>query len=217
MLLAMTGGVILSVPFAPPVDAHSMRIYAATIPLCALLVAHGAALLMPRSVDSASRGRVNAVAVASGILLVFVALFGSIALRLSREPVHLQSPPCPPGQASLFVRLGGGSSIRLVEDDALAQSRVPNIRISDFKTGLSVYRKEYPLLYGELENLKAGQAFRSTINLARNHYGEPLWLISDAEMTPGTGLVHACAVLTGNKAGRFYYARTLQVVSGNGL
>jgi hypothetical protein len=219
MILAMAAGVLLSVPFVPPVDAYSMRIYAATIPLNALLVALG--VVPALSIVGVSAfphlAMSRRVAPACGALLVLVAFVGSISLRLLNQPETFAPLPCPPEQVNLYVRMTEGSSIHVVEDKARRQSHVPEVRVSDFRNGLGAYQKWYPSLYAELGNVRAGQELRLAMNLARDRHGQPLWLISDAQATPRTGVARICARLADNKIANFYYAQEIQAVSESNL
>jgi hypothetical protein len=104
-LVAIATGFFISVPFAPPMDANRMRVYAATIPLLALLPAVGLALLIQRSKslhlpdwmgrifppstlenDGAEDIR-NAVWYALGLILI--TLCGPLAIRLAARPAAL--------------------------------------------------------------------------------------------------------------------------------
>ncbi|MGH8562307.1 MAG: hypothetical protein ACRES4_10115, partial [Nevskiales bacterium] len=219
MILAMVVGVVLSVPFVPPIDSDSMRIYAATIPLTALLVALGVAFFLPRhGAKELPGGYVSPrIAASYGALMILVTFAGSITIKLLNEPAAYQSRACPAGQDNLYVRMTKGSSIQLVANEARAQTHVPEVRISDFKEGMHAYRRWYPALHSELENLQAGQEIRFAINLVRNRHGEPLWLMSDARTTPKTGVVRICARLSDNKAHKFYYAQEIQVIPESGF
>jgi hypothetical protein len=216
MTLAMAAGVVLSVPFVPPVDAHSMRIYAAMIPLSALLVAAGAALVpgMARHAQGQDTAKLQMLGAACGAALVLVAFIGTIGLRLLGTRTEFAPAPCPPGHASLYVRLTGGSSLRLIEDGQRARSRVPDIRFSDFSSGLESYRRWYPDLYAELQMARAGQEVRPAINLSAAGHGEPLWLINNLQDKAYTGVAQICALPAGDPARRFYYAQDMRRVDG---
>jgi hypothetical protein len=216
MILAITAGVFLSIPFVPPADSYSMRIYAATIPLMALLVGLGLAFIpsMLGAIDLPRTRMSPAIAASYGALLVLVTVVGAITLKLFSPSFAFEPLPCPAGQSNLYVRMAQGSSIHLVEDDA--RSHVPEVRLSDFKDGLRAYSENYQALYTELENLQAGQDIRFAINLAKARKGQQLWLVSDTLTTPKTGVVHICARLADNKATNVYYAQEIRAVPAQG-
>lgn len=217
MVTAMAAGVILSVPFVPPIDAYSMRVYAATIPLGALLIAHGVTLFRftkaPR--DPLPSYPFDRTAGLLGVLLVLIIFAGAIALSLLRQAAHFQPPSCPPDETGLVMRMNRGSSLRLLENEARARSRVPDVRVNDFEAGHRVFRQWYPKLHSTLEGIQAGESLSFTINLAQERYGEPLWVISDSAAQPESGFVQACAVSIDNKAGNFYRAESLRSISGS--
>ncbi len=144
--LTLAGGIIASVPFAPPVECDIMRIYAATMPLQACLAATGVAALV-RLVAPAFRGdpsrpvrliESNApdscqsgyAMGAAGLVLLLV--FG---LPLGRSFFTREST----GRVSLFemarAQDSRGLAIHLVADDA-PRPRVPTFRVDDFRRSL---------------------------------------------------------------------------------
>lgn len=211
LCLAMSAGVLLSVPFVPPVDAHAMRAYAATLPLVALLAALGVALFVRKAPASAAHGGRPGVAIVAagyGGALIVIALAGSLLLRFGVQPASLPPVACPDGQTALQVRLSAGSALQLMEDPAALHSRSPQLRIGDFRSGAEAYRRWYPAVHAALQKLRPGQSLRAAINLSSSRRGETLWLVTDADAGPPGGVAQLCArpELVGDV--RFYYVHS---------
>ncbi len=174
--VAATVGMLLSIPFVPPADCDLMRTYAATMPLHACLAATGIGAFIRLLAPAFRRGdtvrvsfieprtlpsRAPSVAVAFGsamLFLVFIVPLGravlsredraysSITTTLDARRTYAVAEGYAPAGATLPTQFPRAFAIHLVSDDA-TRTRVPNIRISDFRRQLSgfegfIYKKE---------------------------------------------------------------------------
>ncbi|NJK48756.1 hypothetical protein HC931_11745 [Candidatus Gracilibacteria bacterium] len=229
LMLAMTIGILLSVPFVPPWDAGT-RPYAATIPLFSLFPVLGIAffaqkmewhklLQIPQPVQQPQ------ILLVVGISLAVLSIGGPITTALASHPPQFSQITCPASTEAIYFRNSAGSSINLVPDRATKRSYVPNIRISDFKNNIRrLERSDYVETAKELAKLDANTTLRNTTDIKS---GKLVWLISDSRLIPKEkGIVGVCGRPTTNPAiakyGRTYhgplpvflfYADSMTVVS----
>jgi hypothetical protein len=221
-IIAATIGILLSLPFAPPWDDPSGRIYAATMPLFSLFPALGLAfLLQPVSsklkLQKQFRFLVQAVTPKEpsqllcifGVGLVLLTLFGPIAIKLSSHPPQFAEITCPSGSEVVYFRNSSGSSVMLVADNAVKRTYVPRIRISDFKANLSqissfdnilqiVPQFKLPTFllpaFQELNHLDQNTSLIFALNLKNllNDQGG-VWIIAPSSLIPkANGIIAAC-------------------------
>jgi len=118
------------------------RVYAATQGLTAFVVAVGAASVLtalikrPPANDDAQSGVVG-VPLAFGLALLALLATG-IAMASNFTPTrHLAAThTCPTGQSAIAVRLLPAGYVHVRVDAELARTRVPNVRVSDFRAGI---------------------------------------------------------------------------------
>lgn len=167
LMLAGFAGIFFSVAFVAPSNSDNMRIYAAALPFSFYIVSAGTAVLNS-SVEKilGSSGAEEGTWVSTGILqpitigILFVSLFGAlIVMAAGRLPKFEVVAACPTDQEQINFHIGNQSSIILMQDDQIAESYMPNIRISDFRNGLITgpMYTFYPVFEQELLNLNSNQ------------------------------------------------------------
>lgn len=169
-LLASLGGIFLSIPFAPLIDANYMRVYAASMFFLWMLPAVGIGVLFTGKADRelpvSSRGEVNngaaQAALIVGLALALSALLVPTAARLFSKPAALPEISCLPDQQAAYFRISAGSYIKILPDKTLAESRFPRIRWSDFKHSLVFFKWHDEL---DTNTLAAGASLMQTIDL----------------------------------------------------
>jgi hypothetical protein len=201
LLLFATAGVVASVPFVPPLDADSMRAYAASVPVLGVVMGVGIGAI-------ASRFRVAAAAPAdrggrgilAGSLLLLLLTVGATGLVLRRPKAPAVDPArCPAPETSVSAIVSPGSYLLLTSDDS-ERTRVPGIRRRDFLAGLQ--NLGYPEIAAELSAVPAGSMIANTFDV-RN--GLPLWLESPRWRPPSRAeVVSFCGQPTSNASIRFY-------------
>lgn len=210
LMLAMTIGILLSVPFVPPWDAGT-RPYAATIPLFCLFPALGLAFIaqkmewhkllqVPHSIQKSQ------ILLIFGIILAFLSIGAPIATALASHPPQFREITCPTATEAIYFRNSAGSSINLVPDKTTKRSYIPNLRISDFKSNLKrLEQTDYVETAKELGKLGANTTLRNTTDIKS---GKLVWLISESRLIPKeSGIVGVCGRQTTNSA-IFEYGKT---------
>lgn len=197
LLLAALAGILLSVPFIPPVDSDRLRIYAATVPLTAALVAVGAALIGARlSGDGGpkdlSRPNMIAPGVGAAALLLLSGAGALAPWRPTAVPDEAKAP-CSEGLEKVLVRLDRGSSIQVFPDAEGKYTRVPVVSATDFQRQLDFQKGAAPS-YVHMAEILSSQEFPAVMAYGPNlETGKPVWLI--APYTPDLslgGVASAC-------------------------
>ena len=150
LILSGVVGVALSLPFAPPWDADSMRAYAVTIPFFALISGSGATALITLGRWLRRRGappqtETGSTPESSSVCLVTTAGALLCCLYILPALVRYALPHAPPtvlhrpdGYAELTITLKSGNILRVVPDDA-ARTYLPDVRVSDLLQRLGYY------------------------------------------------------------------------------
>ncbi|MGQ9871742.1 hypothetical protein [Leptodesmis sp.] len=228
-IIAATIGILLSLPFAPPWDDPSGRIYAATMPLFSLFPALGLAFLLqqisrPLKLQRQFRFLVQVVTPQEpsqllcifGVGLVLLTLFGPIAIKLSSHPPQFAEITCPSGSEVVYFRNSRGSSVMLVADNAVKRTYVPRIRISDFKADMSQSKLT---AYQELNHLDQNTNLIFALNLKNLPDDQGVWIIAPSSLIPkDNGIIAACGKSKpqGVKTGLWmplFYADSMTLVS----
>lgn len=151
LILSAVAGVALSLPFAPPWDADSMRAYAVTIPFFALISGAGATALISAVTCLWRRWKPvpaelspsPAPAPAAFLIGTSWVLLGCLYLLppLIRYVLPHPAPTIlhrPEGYAELTITLKSGNLLRVVPDGA-PPTYLPDVRISDLLQKLGYY------------------------------------------------------------------------------
>jgi len=217
LIIALAIGILLSVPCVPPWDADLMRAYAATIPISAVVAAYGNTLLL-RSIS-----RTDALTVPQanpqfhflgwfGLILASLCFVAPIVTESMSRPVQLdRNFTCPGEQVSAYIRTSPGSSIDLVADNEAEQTRLPTVRLSDFRQGLSQLRVASPDLAQKLESLSD----LTTLMQANDLQGQNrVWVIAKSDALPSKkGIVCICG-RPDTEIADFFHADLIYPMSG---
>ena len=195
LMIVLSVGILLSVPFVPPWDADSMRVYAATIPISVTLPVIGMTFLFARmgwnfwlnfSKDSPGD---RLLLLFSTSLILFIAL-APIATKAISRPVPLPDLICKNGLEPIYLKIDPGASVKLVSDNSLKRTHLPDVRLSDFRTGLTGFSKLYPVAADALVDVDANSTLMQNINLSDKQL---IWLVSnDSEALEVGNIVGVC-------------------------
>jgi hypothetical protein len=138
MLFAGVIGILLSVPFVPPLDAE-IRTYAAAIPwfvglgmlgligLISLFHKSELAYFAPESSNSPIGLWVTS------ICLVILMVFAPLTIHFLKTPMQIpQQTSCLAEEDTVITTVHRGSYINIRKDDAIQKTVIPDIRTSDF-------------------------------------------------------------------------------------
>lgn len=129
LTIASLLGVVLSVPFVPPIDGGS-RFYAATIPLLFFIPAIGVGILF-REQETTLPARNNTLANLSSLSLPTLLIIFPIILIFNQNPANLPTPPlCPTGQDEYIAKIHHGRYID-ISPSGICQS-TPNVCKQNF-------------------------------------------------------------------------------------
>jgi len=137
-LLVTVFGILISVPFVPPGDAHKMRAFAATIPMLAFLPAVGVTWLLgllpwKRFKESeVSLPEITGLISFSAILVAFMVIAPIIALKTAVPPI-ITLPVCNAGEQPVTMHYAEGNAIRLIREDVLQLDWLPEFHFGRYK------------------------------------------------------------------------------------
>jgi hypothetical protein len=212
MLFAVIAGILLSVPFAPPID-DGIRAMTVTNPFWALIVGLSFADLSKVRADSSEEWKLafpgwNGLLAFSSIMVIAVTL-GWLLVRGSIQPAVVASQ-CGPGESPISLLASPGSYINVVRNSSASRSWYPDLRREDVRKNA----KDFAGLYSQevLNRMEAGQSLLYGLNLA-DADKDFVWLIAPTDsIQTRNGINSFCGVKTGqpqlDEAG-FYIDRSL--------
>jgi len=191
LMIALTLGIVLSVPFVPPSDADIMRAYAATIPISAALPAlvftpFFRAVKLNLLLKTPSLDLEFKVPCFFGLALVFLCFIAPIATQIVSKPSQFIEVSCPNHVEPLYMKFRSGSVVQLVDDRALQRTHLPDIRLSDFRNGLAVFGNIYSELTEELQQLGHSTTIMSGSDLKTSRF---MILIAESRMMPANNAI----------------------------
>ena len=131
LLLVGFIGILLSIPFLPPVDG-GMRFYASTMPFFFALLAVGVSRFIGQAQKLApAKNELFFLRFGSVILLTLTVLLPPVTLRASTRPV-LAEPACSPEQRPFVIDIHPGSYIDLVQTKNASCGLAPKVCYDDF-------------------------------------------------------------------------------------
>jgi len=189
LVLFGIAGLVLSVLFVPPGDAYGVRLYAATMPLPALLPALGLSFLLyplEKRLRWSQNEHVleNETTVGFAALLVALVVLSPVLVKAFGRQAAVQPVDCPAGSQAVSVRLAPGSAVNIHQESDFFLDRLP-----DFHSG-RFYKQIHWLPDGQqmkgFLNLEVPVTIYETIDLAT---WQPIWLLLDARQLDFTGEV----------------------------
>ena len=193
-LLCAFAGIVLSAPFAPPIDSDSMRAYAATFPIVALVTAFGITALSGVNQRFGNPGkhscRGTVICLSAG--LVLVAIVGPWVVRGNLDGGFFQTQKvCLASEKSYFFQTHPALAVDLVEkSDKAVVDLYPSTRVN-----LEAFRKN--LAYnqelsnsGQLNNILAGNTMFVGRDLSDDSVR--LFLAGTPEVQNKKGILNGC-------------------------
>lgn len=185
LVLMATAGILLSVPFAPPIDAEEMRAYAATILFFAILPIMGLYsilsriqrlkfLLEPKHIQHSPKYFIQ-----YSIFFVILVLITPILIRFTISSPLFNEIDCLPGETPVYIRFTRGSYINVINDTTLASTRLPDIEWSKYTR--SIHNSMHSTMVPEFTNYPAPFTLISAIDLKEWHQ---LWLFINPDVLP---------------------------------
>jgi hypothetical protein len=217
LVLAGLAGVLLSIPFLPPIDGGA-RYYASTI---AFLFAPAAIALDhlrqgdPEERERRKGGNSELAFVMSGALILLV-LAGIAPLLISRLTVPLapETPVCDSGQHPFVMQVTRDSYIDLIPDGTRACGVVPEVCLSDFdQHGTEKASDEFfQTLLSMARSSHTGTRIMPAINLVDTRFHYFVDLAAPSAEVVADQVIVGCAVEVGTKNQSIYQLMSSRVL-----
>jgi hypothetical protein len=197
MLFAVIVGILLSIPFVPPID-DGIRAMITTVPFWALMI--GLAVADLRAVRPVSEDTwkvelptINPLLVFS-FLMVFAVTLGWLFVRGSAR-VTVENLNCDTSEVPVALMASPGSYINVVKNSSRPVSWLPDIRREDLRANLQEFPKVYN--YDYFRRLKIEQSVLIGLNLADANK-DFIWLMAPTHtIETFHGINYFCAVPLG--------------------
>jgi len=198
MMFSVLVGIILSIPFVPPID-DGVRAMAATNPFLALLVGISLAGFGALKVESLNDQSFKPLKF-NGLLLF--TLIWLVTLSVGWLPVEgaLQTRPinvvCESSESLVAVVSSPGSHVSIVKNSSGTFSLFPSIRKEDWRKNLA----NFPPVgaYAAFRQLEIGHGIFLGLNLTKPSQEQLVWFIAPTDLIQTTAdIENYCAVGTG--------------------
>jgi len=212
MLLAGFVGILLSIPFLPPIDG-GMRFYASTMPFFFALLAVGASRFADHDVEPAPAGsELSFLHFVSVSLLALTVLLPPVTLRISSRPT-LDKLVCSAEQRPFIIDIHSGSYIDLIQDKNASCGLVPELCYEDFiNHNTEMHIDDF---YQELETLASSSQTDKhivpTLNLLDGFF--QYFVIADNQIPVDSSgrLLSGCATRIQTENQRIFLVETVSV------
>jgi hypothetical protein len=221
MLLAGALGMLLSVAFVPPGDAYGMRLYAATMPLAALLPAIGVDWISAFLMCRAPAGRFSkiftptapgvdlALSSAFLVLLIAASLVSPLLIRALARAEPAPAVSCPPGQTPAVVDFAPGTWVRVIREDVVQLDWLPEFHAGRFRW--NIHGLPDGELVEELDHISIPALLFTAVDRLSNR---SLLLIADGYLLPAPpARLALCGTLSQSTAGARYGLFYVQGIS----
>ncbi len=177
--LASFIGIVLSIPFAPPIDSNRMRVYAATIPFFVAIPSIGLSSLVNLlpwkffHMKESENQPLIPVKVLSTLMVLMMTVIPLIPFKTASPEI----PPvlaCSPDLEPVSFRVLSGNHIRIVDQETITQEWAGIIREKTMAN--RIHNLPNWETYDLFSNVKPGQAILVDIDLQTK---DPMILIAD--------------------------------------
>ena len=216
MLLAFVG-IVLSVPFAPPID-DGIRAMTATAPFLVLIA--GLSFVSQEQMEFNATTLATTVQTESNgmifisCIVVSLIVLGWVGVK-SHPKVAGPELSCNAGESLLIIPVSQGSYVNVVPKKEQAVSIIPNLKYTDLQNNLAHFPNVS--IRSAFEKVQAGQTIILGLNLAGYYQDSDLiWLIVPTDLVQNfNGINSFCAVQTHQPVldqGGLYIERTVRNV-----
>jgi hypothetical protein len=224
LLLAISLGVMLSLPFVPPWigGTGTTRTYAATLPISALLPAIGLSFVVTSSklnpLLPALKSGLSIKALPSfSLLLALFCVLGPISIKTFSQTSQFEPVQCPASTDRAYIRVASGSLLHIVPR-ASRPTHLPYIQVTDLRQGVKrvkqiLQRRPPTYLDHEVETLaalKPGKTVIDALNLGTQH--RLLVVVDTLQIPEHSNIVQVCGKLQEN----LLLADSIQAIPSSG-
>jgi hypothetical protein len=210
MLLAIGLGVLLSLPLVPPWigGTGTTRIYAATLPISALLPAIGLAFVVQSSslnplLPVPEKGLHLKALPTFSLLLVLFCILGPLSIKALSQTPQFEPVQCAANADHAYIRITPGSLLHIVPRDSRS-THLPYIQVTDLRRGVKrirqiLQRRPSTYLQREVETLAALKPGKTVIDALDLDTQLRLLVVVDTTQIPEhSNVVQVCGRLQEN-------------------
>lgn len=171
LLLAGFVGMILSIPFLPPIDGGS-RFYASTVPFFFVIPVIALSKSRNWGQESSNKERSSRLLRYFSLAMIFFVLVMPIMIySLSNKSVPTAGR-CPSPQDAFVIQVNSDSLINFIQDEKTSCGIAPHVCLSDFVENNSEYKIDdfYQELYSMMKATGSNVRLIPTINLLDNKF-----------------------------------------------
>lgn len=210
LLLAISLGVLLSLPLVPPWigGTGTTRIYAATLPISALLPAVGLAFVVRSSnlnplLPIPEKGLTLKALPTFSLLLVLFCILGPLSIKSFSQTPQFEPVQCAANADRAYIRITPGSLLHIVPRNS-RPTHLPYIQVTDLRRGVKrvrqiLQRRPPTYLQHEVETLaalKPGKTVIDALNFDTQH--RLLVVVDTAQVPKHSNVVQVCGRLQEN-------------------
>jgi hypothetical protein len=192
-------GILLSVPFLPPIDG-GIRIYASTMPFVFVLPAIGLALLLPSRTERPRQQAAAALSLGIGLVIAGLTVVVPPLIRWLSVPVPVAALSCPADQVAFVAGLSPGTYISLNSQEDRACGSLPEVCLSDFARYAASNDEGDAALFATIADLAGGFSGSESIVFVGNDLvrGKPHVYVGSAPSLAPTSeaVILGCATET---------------------
>ncbi len=181
-LLFSLGGIFLSIPFVPPSD-EGIRALTATMPFFALLPAIAFSKIHQIKTQQIIHDKKQIFVTGFTLAIIMLVILGPLMIWAYAKPVaKVANIVCPQDTTPVSMWVSSGSLVRLVSNDSIQSSLVPNLRVKDIR--LAIQKNEFDYFdegSSLLRNLESGKTIligHNLFELSHNPDTNVIWLIA---------------------------------------
>ncbi len=197
IILLTSLGIVLSVPFAPPLDANRIRIYASAIPFLLLLPAIGLSSLirwkrlcfLKEPLESSSAAGAS---FSLSVLILAVMISGPFCTKLLARTLPMKAADCLPDQSVVTIRLSPGALVNITDPEMVETDWLPDIRQNTFIT--RAHNLPNWETFPVFDNLPPGKTLANEINLTDDRI--ILFIADTSSLPPLPAVIQSCGVFS---------------------
>jgi hypothetical protein len=214
LLIATTAGIIVSVPFLPPVDGGA-RFYTNVAPFLLAIPAFGLGHLISRWVHESEESDhfTNRSLIWITCSILFLIIITPILFKLAHSMPATSSPVCPQGQVPFQTQIGRDSYVDIYPININSSGIVPNISLAEFKSnGFEPWDDFYQLLVSSFEGSTSPTRIFSSKNFLDGHLS---FFLGDANLfrdIDPNSIIDGCAETNHSTYQSIYMIRSVNVL-----
>jgi hypothetical protein len=205
LILSCFGGLLLSIPFVPPVG-NGNRLFAGSIPFFFVLSAIGLMAIFSKNIpyiekSETKKNVANNFIYVSSIFLLLLILVAPVMINIFGKTPNYIGAKCSESQIPFAIQIFQGSFVDITKDGNQVCGRVPNLCLSDFeRNGIDQTTDDFfQILVEKARTSNNGIRIAESVDLLSSQY---YFFIGTPDLLPEKnpqGLVMGCATKIENR------------------